>query len=133
MEQREKSLLWSTLSIALTLLLLIAGGAVMAVRPDIPFIMLAFLLLGGLLLLFVAFTTSLATLTNASIGLYMLELLLLYIEFIVALVIGRYGSTNTCIDIAIYVVVITVSYVVFYLYGLKLINSKCYTQNNTKI
>jgi hypothetical protein len=133
MEQREKSLFWSALSIALTVLLLIIGGVVAAIKPDLPFIMLAFLLLGGILLSFVAITAHLATLTNSSNSLYMLELLVLYIEFIIALAIGKYGINNAVLDIGIHVIIITVSYVVFFLYGLQLINSKCYTSDDDKI
>ena len=133
MEQREKSLFWSALSIALTVLLLIIGGVVAAIKPDLPFIMLAFLLLGGILLSFVAITAYLATLTTSSNSLYMLELLVLYIEFIVALTIGKYGINNAVLDIGVHVIIITVSYVVFFLYGLQLINSKCYTSGDDKI
>ncbi len=130
MEQREKSLLWSALSIALTVLLLIIGGAFGAIILPLPILMLVFLLLGGCLLLFMALTSPQATLTNSSFGLYMIELLLLYLEFIVTLALGDYGATNAGLDIGVYVVIITISYVVFFLQGLRLINSECYTKGS---
>ena len=130
MEQREKTLLWSIVSIAVTLLLLMIGCFVSIQEPYLRLLMWVFLMLGGALAFFVAATVPLSTMTSAAFGLYLLELLLLYVEFIVALIIGNYGKNATWWDIGIHIGVLTVSYAVFFLIGLKMMNLKCYTKTN---